>query len=424
MAFDPLTEIKYLANGKSLWDLPYSLRAAAYLANNSQRNKPPVQWLQDAIVRYLSPHDETSGAAERLKYVQHCHRRMQSGIPVDAGFIQFESSRLAQLRRELVCSLPPSLIVDGKVNTQVLEQLLPANVLRSWPRKKQSRQLDELCLSNQTVLNINHDLARLILAFRQVVAGRIITKLPIDSDGAHRFWAAPFGSGTSRDNPVGPCMLYVSARYREKLFNPPPGQVLVQLDYQQQEPLIAASLANDTASINEYKNGDFYEQFRTAATTRSQTKKQVCGYLYGKHLPTNSTGEIELVKLLDEKFAKINSYLDEVTRHAFSEKNIRSYDWQMAVSPTSKILSVRNWKIQATGASILRKACLLLDESKLPVIAAFHDAVLLLLPTQNLNKSIHHAINLMQQASVSILKNAELRVSIEAIYQRGTNHER
>jgi len=420
MAFDPHTEIKYLANGKSLWDLPYSLRAATCLAYDSPRNRPPSNWQQSAIARYLNLKFETSGAAERLNYVQHCHRRMQAGIPVDVGFIQVESNRLTQLGRELACSLPPSLILNGKVNTQVLKQLLPANVFREWPRKNQT----ELCFSNQTLLNVNHDLTRLILAFRQVVAGRIITKLPVDSDGAHRYWAAPFCSATSRDNPVGLCMLYVPARYRERLINPPRGQVLVQLDYQQQEPLIAASLANDTASIIEYGNGDFYQQFRITTATRAQTKKQVCSYLYGKQLSTQSTDEIELVRLLNDRFAKINSYLDEVTRSAFSEKNIRSYDWQMAVPPTSKILSIRNWKVQATGASILRKACLLLDKNKLPVNAAFHDAVLLQLPLHNLNQSIQNAIDLMQQASVSILKNAELRVSIEAIYQRGINHER
>ena len=120
-------------------------------------------------------------------------------------------------------------------------------------------------------------------------------------------------------------------------------------------------------------------------------------------------------------FNKVNDDLDRRASLAYEHKEMFCHDWRMTVSNHSRILSVRNWPIQTTGGVILRKACQLLDEAKLPVIAAFHDAVLLKIPTSQLNKKIKLATQLMENASLLILKNLQLRVSVEAIYQRGKN---
>ena len=412
------TEVRLLANGNSLRELPYSLRAASCLVNDAPEHTPFEPWRETAIMRHLKSSDAviTSGYEQRVQFHQHCLKRMQVGIPVNRKFIREEKTRLRKLATEVNRYLPADIIASGRICPIALSGYLSASDYKMWPKKLTLSGIAQLCVDTQALLSLNHELAKVLLAYKEVSAGKVITAMKACTDGRHRYWSNHHATITGRDKPVGACFLYLPAKYRESILRPKADMALVQLDYAQQEPLIVAAMAGDRELVQAYEKGDMYELFLTDGNRRDEVKRQVLGYIYGQHQYAESS---DIGNLLAHYLAKVNCYLTESTARAFSERKIQCYDWQMAVSHQHKVLSIRNWICQATAGSILRKACLLLDKAKLQVVAALHDAVLLYLPIQNLKNSIQHASSLMQRASALILKDAELRVSVEAVYTGG-----
>jgi DNA polymerase I-like protein with 3'-5' exonuclease and polymerase domains len=65
--------------------------------------------------------------------------------------------------------------------------------------------------------------------------------------------------------------------------------------------------------------------------------------------------------------------------------------------------TIRNFPCQATGAEILRIACILLDEAGIKIIAPIHDAILVECEGEGAEETILKAQTLMTQASTLIL---------------------
>ncbi len=81
------------------------------------------------------------------------------------------------------------------------------------------------------------------------------------------------------------------------------------------------------------------------------------------------------------------------------------YKWKMIVSGSSnkEMLTVRNFPIQATGAEILRVACILLSENNTKIVAPVHDAVMIECDEKVADKEIEMARKLMCDASEIVL---------------------
>jgi len=81
------------------------------------------------------------------------------------------------------------------------------------------------------------------------------------------------------------------------------------------------------------------------------------------------------------------------------------YKWKMIVSGSSnkEMLTVRNFPIQATGAEILRVACILLSENKIKIVAPVHDALMIECDEKGADKEIEKARKLMCDASEIVL---------------------
>ena len=67
------------------------------------------------------------------------------------------------------------------------------------------------------------------------------------------------------------------------------------------------------------------------------------------------------------------------------------------------MLTVRNFPIQATGAEILRVACILLSENKIKIVAPVHDAVMIECDEKEADKKVERARKLMCDASEIVL---------------------
>ena len=426
MSVASIIEANYLINGNSTSELPPNLKVIGFLAKSAPKFVNPEQWRLDAIERHLKNNklDNMSCWQERLMYALHCQERYKRGIPVDKAYLTAESNRLKVLEQSVRSNMPAELFNKGKIDQLALKRILPLSILRNWPVHCDRNGNRGLCFNNNSLKQIDHDIARLLLAQKEVYSGRIIKGISVKNNGLHNAHTLPYALATGRDNHTGSCIPFLPKKYREHVFNPKAGETLVLIDYEQQEPGIAASFANDQRLINLYLSGDIYANFAADGMARKQVKRQVLAHLYGQDKAFKTKVEQEVFACFNHYFNKVNDDLDRRASLAYEHKEMICHDWRMSVSNHSRILSVRNWPIQTTGGVILRKACQLLDEAKLPVIAAFHDAVLLKIPTSKLNEKIQLATQLMEDASLFILQNLKLRVSVEAIYQRGKTNDK
>jgi hypothetical protein len=67
--------------------------------------------------------------------------------------------------------------------------------------------------------------------------------------------------------------------------------------------------------------------------------------------------------------------------------------------------SIRNWPIQATGADILRIACIFIVRHGIKLLAPIHDAVLIEASLENIEKDVAFARECMRRASRIVLNN-------------------
>jgi hypothetical protein len=426
MSLCPITEARNYLNGKSNAQgaLLYLFNQLQHLAEDITCKTPPETWHRQTCIDLLNKLKvcvETPSSDQRYKYVKHANDRYSRSILLDTSFINKTVSEANETLKCLYLEISATLFEHNQVNQTVLRSILPNQLLAKWPKRYSRLAGEELATDKSSLKNIDHDIARAIIAFREALKAKNLQYLKINKAGGHKFWANPFGTITGRDKPVGASLMYVPDYYRQKLMLADSGYVLILLDYCQQEVLVAASLANDIENIAEYIKGDFYNSFNADNLNRGEQKKLILGYQFGQRLTAHEMGDAGLHSQLEQRFSKINNYLDNRTTQAYAERLIACDDWQMHVEQQNP-LTVRNWPVQATAASILRKACLKLDEAKIPVLAAFHDAVLIKCALNHEQSTIQTASNLMIQASEEILVNASLRVSVASkYYSGGTN---
>jgi hypothetical protein len=240
----------------------------------------------------------------------------------------------------------------------------------------------------------------------------------------HRPNVSPYHTKTGRDTALGSSLNYVPKEYWPSILKPPDGYAYVLLDYQQQEPMIAAHLAGCQTLLNWYREGDIYEEICQAIVgselTRKQAKGLLIAFLYGireaklaEILGINVTIARAWMQQVRRITAPIERYLDGIARGAKRNKEINSLDWRYAISEQDRFNSLRNWKIQATGADIMRRACLGFDAAKIPVLLTNHDSFLVMLPRSNLNSEINKAMSILYLASAEVLGDFNLKVSVE-----------
>ena len=280
------------------------------------------------------------------------------------------------------------------------------------------------------VIQLLRELKALIggLNFKYIVAG---------SDGRSRILISPFWTKTGRNAPKDDeekknrgelrvrFMFGLPASLRS-LIKSAEGKVFAYIDYAQQEFFIAAVISKDPNMIESYNSGDPYLAFaklagavpadatkETHGSVRQLFKSCVLGVQYG--LGAESLG-FKIGKptpyakeLLSHHKRVLKNYwrwVDMTWTQACLMKRIETcYKWKMIVSGSSnkEMLTVRNFPIQATGAEILRVACILLSENKIKIVAPVHDALMIECDEKAADKEIEIARKLMCDASEIVL---------------------
>ena len=123
-----------------------------------------------------------------------------------------------------------------------------------------------------------------------------------------------------------------------------------------------------------------------------------------------------LLRLHNQTYSIFWKWSDSAVNEAVLNGRLwAGFGWFMHTSGHVNERSLRNFPMQATGAEILRLACIYITEAGIRVCAPVHDALLIEAPLEVLNHHITTVQALMAKASRDVLNGFELRSEADVI---------
>jgi DNA polymerase-1 len=255
-------------------------------------------------------------------------------------------------------------------------------------------------------------------------------KLAVGADGRNRTVLWPFKAKTSRTQPKAAQWIFSPAVWLRSLIKPEPGMAVAYVDYSSMEFLIAASLSDGHCGpvnnmLDMYNSGDPYLTFakrvgavpaaatkESHATVRDKYKVMLLAVQYGMSAETLaarlgvSTFEAhEMLNQHYELFAQYWRWSDDWLQHALQTGIMwTALGWTCRTGITElSARSIRNWPVQATGADVLRIACILATRHGIRLLAPVHDAVLIEAPIARIEADVALMQEIMRRASRIVL---------------------
>ena len=255
-------------------------------------------------------------------------------------------------------------------------------------------------------------------------------KLAVGVDGRNRTVLWPFKAKTSRTQPKASQWIFSPAVWLRSLIKPEPGTAVAYIDYSSMEFLIAASLSDRHCGptnnmLDMYRTGDPYLAFtkqvgavpitatkESHAAAREKYKTMILAVQYGMQADTLAArlgvSTFEAHQMLShhrELFAQYWCWSDDWVQHALQTgKMWTAFGWTCCTGITEfNERSIRNWPVQATGADILRIACIIATRHGIKLLAPIHDAVLIEAPFERIEADVTLMQEIMRRASRIVL---------------------
>jgi len=255
-------------------------------------------------------------------------------------------------------------------------------------------------------------------------------KLAVGKDGRNRTVLWPFKAKTSRTQPKASLWIFSPAVWLRSLIRPEPGMAVAYVDYSSMEFLIAASLSDGHCGpinrmLDMYVSGDPYLAFcksvgavpswatkETHTEIRDRYKVMLLATQYGMsseslaaRLGISSFEAHEMLNQHREQFSQYWRWSDDWLQHALQTGVMRTaFGWTCRTGITEfNERSIRNWPVQATGADILRIACILAARHGVKLLAPVHDAVLIEGPIETIETETARMQEIMRRASRIVL---------------------
>jgi hypothetical protein len=328
-----------------------------------------------------------------------------------------------------------------------------------WPRTETGK----LILKRKTFENMTKGWSQLedLRQLRHTRDKMRKVKLAVGADGRNRTVLWPFKSKTSRTQPKASQWIFSPAVWLRSLIKPDPGMAIAYIDYSSMEFLIAAALSDRHCGLinkmlDMYLSGDPYlafaqrvgaipldittamikkpkkyathnltvEQLEHYGKIRDTYKNMLLSVQYGMSVETlagrlgGSTFEAhEMLNQHREMFAQYWQWSNDWVQHALQTGTMRTaFAWTCRTGITEfNERSIRNWPVQATGADILRIACILATRHGIRLLAPVHDAVLIEAPIDQIEIEVARMQEFMRQASRIVLGKHELRTDFTII---------
>ena len=298
-------------------------------------------------------------------------------------------------------------------------ELIHKNKLeKSWPKTpKGNFKSDEKTLKN---FEDNADIDKLRLLIKLNGSGKMLGYC-VGDDGRSRtplYWLSTVTGRTAASSskyPFGP------SKWVRELLKPKDGCAYAYIDYKQQEMYVQAYLSKDQNMITAVNSGDIYIYTAilagaapTGATKETHPKPRQL-YKVGVLANSYGMGIVSLALKLSESlliaktiqtgikraYKKYFQWIDDLKARMVKQKRLQTkFGWTRHLpSGDVNFRSVGNWPVQATGAEMTRLAMVMLLDAGFEVHATVHDAVLVMIPNNNIGPGIKQAQEIMSHAA-------------------------
>jgi hypothetical protein len=371
----------------------------------------------------------------RGRYIQSVSKMQTNGIPMDVEILTLLATNWHAIQDDLIIEVDRDYGVYAGRSFKVehWETYLIANEI-PWPLLP-SGKLD-LCDDTFRQMARIHTQVAPIRELRASLSEMRLSNLYVGDDGRNRCLLSPFRASTGRNQPSNSKFIFGPSVWLRGLIRPEPDWGLAYVDWSQQEFGIAAALSQDPVMMEAYRSGDPYLEFAIQAGSvprgatkdthkdqREQFKQCVLAVQYGMgeaSLAVRINQPVararQLLELHKRTYKKFWNWSDSAVDEAVLGGRLWTvFGWQIYATGEINDRSLRNFPVQATGADMLRIACVLLTDAGIQVCAPVHDALLIEAPLEDLDAAVAATQALMKQASAIVLDGFELRSDVNTV---------
>lgn len=358
---------------------------------------------------------------EYVKAATHLYFHSK-GFPVDVVFVNAVYGYRSKIRAVIIDPVneafpgvytpngPGEFKLNGAVLTSVIQKM---GLEETWP-KTATGGLSfagialEKASENHPELAIVYKAKRALDQLKGVDYRTLLT-----NDDSVRAGYKTFSQRTSRTSPLWKKGFVLNlVPWLRLMIKPKPGEVVIGLDWSQQEIAIAAAVSGDTQLQAAYDSGDVYLALgkmagtipkdgtkQTHKTQRNDMKAVQLGMAYGKGkvalgltlynnyidkstgLPTKTLEEanqiaVNLYQWHKRHFKAYWAWNRNTQQEAIMRGFWKSRDgWYYFCDVNTKGTKLQNLPMQATGAAIMREMIKKLSKLNVDVICSLHDAV-------------------------------------------------
>lgn len=259
----------------------------------------------------------------------------------------------------------------------------------------------------------------------------------VGGDTCVRPYYGIFGTQTGRNAAKAKTFPLAMSSWLRSIVRPNFNSCIIGADFSQQEVYVAAILSGDENLFNAYTSGDVYLAFAkqaglvpTDATKhtykheRNLCKGTVLGLQFGMgkdklrtKLTLDSGNPVsvekteELIKAHKTVFKQYWDWVYSISRDYKKGEPLITSDGWVLFCDNPVVTSTRNFLVQATAASITRKAFVLATEEGLDVMCSLHDAIYI--KTQENLQDYYLLKKCMLKATEEILKEKKTKMRID-----------
>lgn len=371
----------------------------------------------------------------RGRYMQSVSKMQTNGIPLDVEILNLLTTNWHAIQEDLIVEIDRDYgVYSGRsFKVEQWEAYLMANEI-PWPRLS-SGKLD-LCDDTFRQMARTYLQVAPIRELRASLSEMRLSNLYVGDDGRNRCLLSPFSASTGRNQPSNSKFIFGPSVWLRGLIRPQPCWGLAYVDWSQQEFGIAAALSQDPTMMQAYRSGDPYLEFgiqagaiprgatkQTHKDQREQFKQCVLAVQYGMgeaSLAVRINQPVararQLLELHKRTYRKFWTWSDSAVDEAVLGRRLWTVlGWWIYAKGEINDRSLRNFPVQATGADMLRVACVLLTDAGIRLCAPVHDALLIEAPLEELDAAVATTQALMKQASAIVLDGFELRSDVNTV---------
>jgi hypothetical protein len=389
----------------------------------------------DQLLPAMLPQIDVPRALLRGRFMKAAAAIEWNGAPIDVVTLELLRRYWTDIQDDLIAAIDKDYgVFEGRsFRMERWERWLAAHGI-PWPRLASGR----LDLSDGTF----RQMARAYPAvapmreLRSALSEMRLADLAVGSDGRNRTLLSAFRARTGRCQPSNTRYIFGPSVWLRSLIKPPPGYGVAYIDWEQQEPGIAAKLSGDPAMLAAYLSGDPHLEFAKQAgavppdatkythrAERELFKQCNLAVLYcieaeglAGRIGQPTIVARDLLRAHHETYRQFWRWSDAAVDHAVLTGSLSTvFGWPLHVGENFNPRSLRNFPMQANGAEMLRLAACFATEQGIEVCALIHDAVLICAPLDRLAEDVERMRACMAKASRVVLDGFELRTDVHEV---------